>query len=397
MRNYMIILVWFITFIAVLSLACDESTSSNKADYNAPAAVTEEAPAVTKAPVEITAVDQAPAETDADADSVAVTVNGVNINESQLEKRLKPQLEQLTRQAGQLPPEFIEQYKQQLRQKVLEPMIIEMLLDEQVKKADIVVSEEDVIATLEKSGSMQQPPLSIDDIKTLVESQGRNFEDLKKQMLENPGLRYQKLIEAQWAGKINVTDEDAQEYYSENPKDFETPEQVRVSHILIKPDTSDPNADPNDAKATAKAKAQQLLKQIKDQGADFAELAKANSSCPSSVQGGDLGLKPRGAWVPAFEKAAFGLEVGQVTDDVVETQFGYHIIKATERKDAGVITFDEAKDRIIMMLTQNEQGQIAEEYITSLKDNADIVYPAGKEPKPAPAKPASGTVMPVAP
>ena len=120
------------------------------------------------------------------------------------------------------------------------------------------------------------------------------------------------------------------------------PEQVRASHILISTKPIDPNADPNQAKAQAKDKAEELLKKVKD-GADFAALAKENSDCPSNAQGGDLGLFPRGQMVKPFEDAAFALKVGEISD-LVETQFGYHIIKVTEHQDPNQITFREGQD-----------------------------------------------------
>ena len=319
-----------------------------------------------------------PAETA--VDSVAITINGVDINESQIEAQLKPQLEKM---GAQLPPTLVEQYKKQLRQQVLERMIIEHLLDEKVKAAKIVVTDEEAIERIKEIASQQQPPLSMDDFKALIEAYGQSFDDVKLRIQR--GLAYQKLMEAQWAGKIDIKEEDAKKYYSENKSKFETPEQVRASHILIKPHTNDPNADPNQAKATARAKAQDLLKQIKG-GADFAELARDNSDCPSSKRGGDLNFFGRGQMVPAFEKAAFALKAGEVSD-IVETQFGYHIIKLTDHKDANVTTFEQAKDDIVKLLTQTKQADFAEEYIKSLKDNAKIVYPPGKEPQ-APTRPA---------
>ncbi len=297
-------------------------------------------------------------------DSVAVTVNGVDINESQVEAQLKPQLQKM---GMQLP----EQYKKQLKQQVLKKMIIEKLLDEEVKAAKIVITEGEVIERIKEISSQQQPPLSMEDFKALIEAYGQSFDDVKLRIQK--GLAYQKLMEAQWAGKIKVTEDDAKKYYSENAKQLE---RVRASHILIKPLTTDPNADPNQAKATAKAKAQDLLRQIKD-GADFAELAETNSDCPSSKQGGDLNFFSRGQMVPAFEEAAFTLKLGQVSD-IVETQFGYHIIKVTDREND---TFEKAKDDVMKLLTQPKQAELAEEYVKSLEANAKIVYPPGKEPQ----------------
>ena len=315
----------------------------------------------------------AKAETGA-ADSVAVTVNGVDINESRIEAQLKPQLAKV---GAQLPSTFVEQYKNQLRQQILEGMIVEQLLDGKVKENNIIVTEEEVVGHLEKAAAQQN--LSLSDIKEMMEARGQSFDEAKQRIKK--GMAYQKLMEAQWAGKINVTEDDAKKYYSENAKQLE---QVRASHILIKPRTADPNADPNEVKATAKAKTENLLKQIKD-GADFAELAKTNSACPSSKQGGDLNFFARGQMAPAFERAAFALKPGQVSD-VVETQFGYHIIKVTDRKND---TFEKAKDDVMKLLTQPKQADLAEEYIASLKANAKIVYPPGKEPNAPAASPAT--------
>jgi len=314
---------------------------------------------------------------------IAVTVNGTTITEADIEQEIKPQLEQLASRAKgkNAPPAMIDRYKTMFRQQALDRMIVEKLLDEEVKQAKIKITDADVDAELAKMAARQKPALSMEDFKALVEAHGRTFDDLKQRIKQ--GLSYQRIFEKHFEGKMNFTEEDAKKHYADNKKRFDKPAQVRASHILITPAKVDPNvADPNEAKAKAKAQAkataEELLRQIKG-GADFATLAKAKSTCPSGKNGGDLGFFGKGRMVPAFEKAAFGMKVGQISD-VVETRFGYHIIKVTDRKDA-VDSYDRVKDDVINDLKNSKQAKLGRAYIKSLKAGAKIVYPPGKEPK----------------
>jgi len=380
MKSYLFrfrILFWLATIVIAFGLSCrPQAEPETHPDAEAGQEPAETNSVEVKSPAEADTNSvglKQPVEADVrDSNSVAVTVNGVDITEGRVEARLKPQLEKM---AAQLPPAFVEQYKKQLRQQAIEGMIVEQLLNEEVKKANIVVTEEEVADQLKEMASQQN--LSLEDLKDLMNAYGKSFDELKQRIRK--GLGYQRLMEAQWAGKVNVTVEDANSYYTKNQKQFETPEQVRASHILIKPDTSDPNTDPNQARAAAKAKAEELLKQIKD-GADVATLARENSGCPSAAKGGDLSLFGRGQMTPAFEKAAFALDVNEVSD-VVETQFGYHIIKLTDHEDPSTLPFEQAKADILKLLTQKKQGEIAEAHIESLKAHANIVYSPGKELK----------------
>ena len=317
----------------------------------------------------------APSESDANAPSetvskdVAVTVNGVEIKESAVMSIIGSQLAKIDQQGAKIPPSVAQQYKKQLREQALEQLIRRQLLDEKIKEANVTVTEEDVMDKINEFASDQN--MSLEDFKKTMEQNGQDFDQVKEDVRK--ALARNKFMEAQWAGKIDVTEEEAKKYYDENKKRFNVPELIRVSHILIKYDLNDPNTDPNEAKAKAKAEAQDLLQQIKN-GADFAELAKAHSDCPSAPDGGDLGFFPRGQSTPQFEKVAFGLEVGQVSD-IVETEYGYHIIKATGHKDATVVSFEQAKDSIIKELTEKKQTEFAEKYISSLKAGAKIVFP----------------------
>lgn len=376
-----------VIYVAILCTICGLSC---KRKATAPGEATKPQPvpekvAVKPAPTEVNAV--APSVTvDTGPNSVAVAVNGANITEGEVNKLLDMQLAGMAERAPNRSPEFMEQYKKMLRQQTVEAMIVSKLLDEKVKEANIVVKEEEANKRMEEIAATQKT--SVEDFKKKLEGYGQNFDALKEQVRK--GLTYQKLIEAQTAGKINVTEADANNYYSENLKRFETPEQTKASHILIRPD---PNAaDPNDAKAKAKATIQELLTKIKG-GADLAELAKAHSACPSGANGGDLDFFARGQMEPTFEKVAFEMQPGQLSD-IVETSYGYHIIKVTDRKAASVTPFAQVKDQLISQLTQRKRGEFAAQYVQQLRSAAKIVYPPGKEPKaerpafPAPAPPA---------
>lgn len=338
-KSFLCLIFYILLFLAVFGLSCC-SKKTPKTD------------------------DQTPSD-------VVVTVNGFNITDSDVEALVKPELERVAAKAAKLPAEFIEQYEKQVRQLVLDKLISEYLLDEKVKEAKIAVTEDELMRRITEIAAAQQPPLSLEEYQKKLEEHGQSFEAYKIDFRKN--MLYQKLLEPQLAGKLDVTEDEVKQYYSNYKREFEIPEQVRASHILITPGT-----DPNEAKAIAKAKAESLLKQIRE-GADFAELAKANSADRLSAEkGGDLGFFSHGDMVAPFEKAAFALQPGQISN-IVETQYGYHIIKVTDRKEGGVIPFDQAKENIIAKITQNRQSELIAEYIESLKDKAHIVYPIRSE------------------
>jgi len=155
------------------------------------------------------------------------------------------------------------------------------------------------------------------------------------------------------ASKVTVSEVDIKTFYDQNPTNFIKPEQLRASHILVGIDTKAGVEEKN----KAREKAEKLHKELVN-GADFVKLALENSTCPSSKQGGDLGYFPKGKMVPQFEQAAFALEVGKLSG-VVETQFGFHIIKLTDRIKAETISLSTAHKKI-------------EEYLMAQKTNAAI-------------------------
>ena len=177
------------------------------------------------------------------------------------------------------------------------------------------------------------------------------------------------LLEKEVVTKVTVTDAEVKKFYDENNDKFKMEESARASHILI---GADEKASAEDRKK-AKEKAESIRKKI-SAGEDFATRAKSDSTCPSASRGGDLGFFAKGQMVPEFEKAAFALKPGEVSS-VVETKFGYHIIKLQEKKPAGTVSFDEAKKNIEGYLKAQKTREGVNAYLEKLRKQAKIEMP----------------------
>ena len=175
---------------------------------------------------------------------------------------------------------------------------------------------------------------------------------------------------------ISVPEEDLRKYYTENEKRYTAPEERRASHILIKAEKSAPEAD----RAKAKAKAEGLLAELKKNPAAFAELARKNSEDPGSAEkGGDLDFFGRGAMVKPFEDAAFGLKPDELSG-VVESDFGYHIIKLAAVKGGEKRAFDavraELEAEVKTQLAQKRFAEVAVEFTNMVYEQPDSLKPA---------------------
>jgi peptidyl-prolyl cis-trans isomerase D len=187
---------------------------------------------------------------------------------------------------------------------------------------------------------------------------------------EKRKVQYAVIDTAKVASGVKVTQDELQAYYNQHRDQYRTPEQAKVSHILIK--TPLPGADGKvDDKGVAEAqkRAEDLLKQLKG-GANFEELAKKYSEDPGSAkEGGSLGWIGKGRTVPEFEKAAFSQPIGQV-GDLVKSSYGFHIIRVDARQDAHLKTLEEVKDQIEPILKQQKAQQLAQ------KDADDLAQAA---------------------
>lgn len=175
-----------------------------------------------------------------------------------------------------------------------------------------------------------------------------------------------KLMQSEAATATLVGEQDAKEFYEKNPDKFKQPEQVRASHIFKRL----PQGADAATKQKVRASLEPVLKQVKS-GADFAELAKKYSEDGSAQAGGDLNFFGPGQMVPEFEKIAFAMKTGD-TSNIVETQFGYHIIKVTDRRQGRTIPFAEVKEQIANFIKQQRQQDKANALIEQLKAKSRI-------------------------
>ncbi len=311
-----------------------------------------------------TAQDQAP-----DSPSVA-TVNGVPISQEDFDFEFQQTIGQMAQQGQMVGEESMPM----VRESVIGRMIEEELLYQDTQARGIEVVEQRVSQEMARVkarfGSEEEFQKTLSTLKI-------SEDDLKRKIRR--GLAIQQLI-GQLVADVQVSDDEMKAFYEENTNLFQTPEQIQASHILIK---VAPEAD-DDQKKAAQKKIRDLQKKVRA-GEDFAELAKSHSEGPSSARGGDLGYFGRGQMVKPFEDAAFALEKDEVSE-VVETRFGYHLIKLTDRRPAGTIEYEEAKERIAQNIKKEKDGQVVRQHLEMLRAKAEIETRTGAmSPTAAPA------------
>ena len=330
---------------------------------------------------------KAPAEpkvSDPAADSVAVTVNGTNIVESEINSRF----ETLFARPGQKPmaPQQRMMMQAMYRQQILDSLICDLLRKQESKKSKITVNEEDINRHQEEMVQqfLTRRKMTRAELDQQMKTQGgKSLQENMAQLKSDPAfidsVLMEMIFQKKYGAEMMVKDPEIRKFYDDNRDTrFQEPNMVRASHILIDIRKLKTDAE----KQAAKTKAQDLLKKAQAKDADFAALAKEHSEDLSAPKGGDLNFFPRKkAMVEPFAAAAFTLQPGQVYPSVVETQFGYHVIKVTDRKAARLIPFEEAKVDIREYLKNNKRREADKKYTESLKAKAAIVYPPGKEPR----------------
>lgn len=288
----------------------------------------------------------------------AAIVNGKAITYEDFENQLAMFKQQVLRgQTGQLP----EALNQRLKEQVIQRMITDELLFQQAVKKGIKIETETIDNEIKRiKGQFQDEQQYREQLKRV----GLTEKSIRAQLRQNMTVR--QLVKDEIVPQVNVTPEDAKKYFETNKEKFQTPERVKAQHILIKVE----DADSKEQKDEARKKLKDLQKRVLA-GEDFGTLAKEHSEGPSNVRGGDLGYFTRGKMVKPFEDAAFNLELNEVSD-IVETQFGYHLIKVTDHQAAKEATFEEVQPKIMNTLFNEQVQKKLEPYVLALREKASI-------------------------
>jgi len=286
--------------------------------------------------------------------AVLARVNGEDVTKADFD-RLITNMEASARQP--VPAER----RDEIFRKALDQLVTYKLLLQATRARKIDVTDEEVESSIKQMRS-QLP--NEQEFKKALAARGMTLERLKADTRLDISIN--KMMEAEAATQPAPADAQVRDFYDKNPDKFKQDEACRASHILFKVEESADAA----TKKKVKDQAESVLKQARA-GADFAQLAKKYSADGSAQEGGDLNFFTRGQMVPAFDQAAFALKPGEISD-IVTTQFGYHIIKVTERRPASTVPFEQVSARIKEYLTEQQKQQKVDTFIESLKQKAKI-------------------------
>ncbi len=339
--------------VALVFSACSRNTPAKETAPTAGQPVTPAAAPASQTSAQ--APPAAPKPMPAQLPEILARVNGETVTKAEFESAVR-NVE--ARAGGPIPPE----QRDGVLRDLLNQIVGLKLLSQEAKARNLAIPDAEVDARI---GEIQKQFPSEAVFKQMLQQRQLTVEKLRADARQD--LAVSKLIENAIADKIGVTPEQVTKFHQENPDRFNQPERVRASHILI---AFPQNADAA-AKTQARAKAEQVLKDVKG-GKDFAALAKQNSQDPgSAANGGDLGYFQQGQMVGPFNDVAFKLAPG-ATSDLVETQFGYHIIRVVEKQPARAVPLDEVRGEVVQFLQNQNRQQQTEVFVNSLKAKGKV-------------------------
>lgn len=287
-----------------------------------------------------------------------ITINGQPLPEEAIEFEYRRLLQFYSQH---MSPEQLKAETANLRAKATEQAIGAKLLIDEAARLDIQVPakrvDDRINSMIEQVGGREVFDMRLSENNFTEESLRKNIEQ---------GCKVDILIEKTCEGVADPTDAEMQSYFEANKDNYLQPERASAQHILIRP-----TSDKDDDRVVAESRIETLRNQIED-GADFAELAGIHSECPSGKQnGGSLGWFGRGMMVPEFDEAVFSMNVGELSD-IIETQFGFHLILKTGADEGGQASFTESESKIRDLMRHARRGECVTARVAELREKVDI-------------------------
>lgn len=325
----------------------------------------------------------------AEAAKPVMVVNGIEVSDVEIGAARQAVAVQLRQQTAD---------ESMLTRRAADQVIARILLGGAAREAKIKLNEKAVDAAIEEQRRLAG---GAEKLAESLKQVGLTEAELRRITSETVLVR--QYIEEVLAASIKVTDEDVKAEFEAHPEWAKHDEQIKLRMILVEPvdaagakpaGTTSPHSP--EATAAALAKAEALLARLKG-GADFAEVAKEASDDPTKSLGGEVGWVGRGRLLPDLEKPVFELQAGQLSA-VIQSQRGFHIFKAEERRPAGAYALDEIREQIRQSMRNRKATEAIRAKLDSLRSAAKIVYldPALEAQvlgRPAPA-PAGGAAVP---
>jgi len=291
---------------------------------------------------------------------IIVNVDGTALTRGELEQEIDRRIEML---GDRIPPEQLSQNLPQIKQNLMENIIRQFvdrtLILNEADRLNIQVNTTDISNAYKKIEASLPPGITLEEA---MSQSPLGKDEIKKEI--DLSIRINKFFETMLSNKWAVTTEEIKSFIAENKDSLKVPETVEARHILIQFDQNDDEK----TKVEKKAKIEEIRKKIIN-GANFAEMAKQYSDCPSSQNGGNLGKFPRGQMVQAFEDAAFSQPVNEI-GKVIESPFGYHIIQVLEHQKESIMS----DDQITELIRNQKMQKGAIELIKELRNKAKITY-----------------------
>ncbi len=283
-------------------------------------------------------------------------VNGQEIAREVFNREYTQTLERYQKARHEVKPAL----RERLKDNIMRRLVDAELIRQQSSKMQVSIEGAD---TAEKWQAHKKRYGSEEAFKSFLERAGTTADDVRRQF-ENNLLREKVFAKVSESVKIDAAE--IKKFYDDNQARYDEPEQIKASHILFR---TPPNAKADD-KAKKKAVAEDVLKQLK-KGGSFEALAKKYGEDPTKDRGGDLGYFTKGRMVKSFEEAAWSLKKGKISG-IIETQFGFHIIKKTDHKKARKKPFGEVKEQIERSLLARRRNQSIRDALGKWKEAAEI-------------------------